>query len=206
MPRISKEEALAKRNEILDACCELYSEFSYREITMAQIADKVSFGRANIYNYFQCKDEIFLALFQREYECWTSELKEIASLKETLDDDKLAMLLAQSLEKRGDMLKLMTVNLYDMEENSRIEALVEFKKTFGESIEALRAVVKKHKSTWDSARIQEFIFALLPYMYGIYPYVFITDKQKEAMEIAGLQGANEGVSGLSFPTIKRLLS
>ena len=50
MPKISKEESLARRNEIIDACEALYRSESYHDITMTQVASKVSFGRANVYN------------------------------------------------------------------------------------------------------------------------------------------------------------
>mgnify|MGYP006922409789 CR=1 FL=1 len=32
--------------------------------------------------------------------------------------------------------------------------------------------------------IQEFIYAFFPFLFGIYPYTVVTDKQKEAMEKA----------------------
>ena len=48
MPRISKEESAARRDEIIDACAALYDARGYHDITMAQIAEGVSFGRANI--------------------------------------------------------------------------------------------------------------------------------------------------------------
>ncbi len=41
---------------------------------MTQIASRVSFGRANVYNYFQSKEEILLALLQREHELWAQGL------------------------------------------------------------------------------------------------------------------------------------
>ena len=42
--------------------------------------------------------------------------------------------IAESLEKRGLLLKLLAVNLYDMEENSRMERLVCFKTAYGKYI------------------------------------------------------------------------
>lgn len=45
---------------------------------MTQIASRVSFGRENVYNYFQSnfqsKEEILLALLQREHELWAQGL------------------------------------------------------------------------------------------------------------------------------------
>ena len=32
--------------------------------------------------------------------------------------------------------------------------------------------------------VQEFIYAFFPFLFGVYPYTVVTDKQKEAMEKA----------------------
>lgn len=47
---------------------------------------------------------------------------------------EFAEALAHSLEKRETLLKVMSMNHYDMEENSRLERLTEFKTAYGQSI------------------------------------------------------------------------
>ncbi len=205
MPKISEEESIARRNEIIDACEALYGRCGYREITMGQIAERVSFGRANIYNYFQCKDEIFLALLQREHEKWVYDLTSLRDSPAPLTDEQLAHGLARTLESRVQMLQLMTMNLYDMEENSRLENLVEFKRVFGSAISALRSVAKRFKPLWSEERLQTFTYSFMPFMYGIYPYVFATDKQTEAMEAACVPSASLDIHGISYPFILKML-
>lgn len=186
MPRITKEESLARRNEIIDACEALYQAESYRDITMTQVAAKVSFGRANVYNYFQCKDEILLALLQREQELWAADLEALAARASSLSDDELADELAKSVQAREQMLKLLAMNLYDMEQNSRLENLVEFKHAYKRTVEALRRVLAAAKPRWDGDRRDLFAFAFLPFLHGVYPYVFHSDKQLAAMDEAGV--------------------
>ena len=36
------------------------------------------------------------------------------------------------------------------------------------------------------AAIQNFIYLFFPFMFGIYPYTAVTDKQRSAMEEAGV--------------------
>lgn len=189
MPKISKEESLARRNEIIDACEALYRSESYHDITMTQVASKVSFGRANVYNYFQNRDEILLALLQREYELWAASL---ARLKEqgSLDDAHLAAGLAESLEERSQMLKLLAMNLYDIEQNSRLENLVEFKRVYGGAVRALRDLVATSKPQWDEARMDCFVFSFMPFLHGVYPYAFHSEKQLAAMKEAGIARPN----------------
>lgn len=189
MPKISKEESLARRNEIIDACEALYRSESYRDITMTQVASKVSFGRANVYNYFQNKDEILLALLQREHELWAASLVRLGE-KGPLDDTRLAEGLAKSLEERPQMLKLLAMNLYDIEQNSRLENLVEFKCVYGDAIRALRDLVAASKPHWDEARMDRFVFSFMPLLHGVYPYVFHSEKQLAAMKEAGIAQPN----------------
>ena len=67
MPKGSAELTNARREEILAACRKLYETMSFKEITLKEIGQQTSFTRTSIYNYFETKEEIFLALFQREY-------------------------------------------------------------------------------------------------------------------------------------------
>ena len=68
MPKGSEELTNARKDEIINACAALYETMSFREITLKEIGRQTSFTRTSIYNYFQTKEEIFLALMQREYE------------------------------------------------------------------------------------------------------------------------------------------
>lgn len=189
MPKISKEESLARRNEIIDACEALYRSESYHDITMTQVASKVTFGRANVYNYFQNKDEILLALLQREHELWAASLVRLRE-QGPLDDAHLAKGLAESLEERPQMLKLLAMNLYDIEQNSRLESLVEFKHVYGDAVRALRSLVAGSKPQWDEARMDRFVFSFMPLLHGVYPYVFHSEKQLAAMKEAGIAQPN----------------
>ena len=125
MPRGSAELTNARREEIINACKELYQKMSFKEITIKEIANYTSFTRPSIYNYFETKEEIFLAILQKEYELWVAELESITDNNETMSREQVAKALAVSLENRALLLKLMSMNHYDMEANSRMERLVD---------------------------------------------------------------------------------
>ena len=127
MSAVPDELARARRDEIVNACAELYETMSFRDITLKEIGQRTSFTRTSIYNYFQTREEIFLALFQREYEDWTHDLLLLRCSHEAMTAEEFACALAETLARRERLLKLMSMNLYDMEGNSRIENLVAFK-------------------------------------------------------------------------------
>lgn len=54
-----------RREVIINACEKLYQTMNFKEITLKEIGNQVPFSRPTIYNYFQTKEEIFLALFER---------------------------------------------------------------------------------------------------------------------------------------------
>lgn len=66
-----------------------------------------------------------------------------------LSKEDFSSKLAHTIEKRPNLLKLLSMNLYDMEENSRIEALVEFKQAYGNSIKAVKKCLDKFATNMD---------------------------------------------------------
>lgn len=181
---MEKKPVDVRREEIINACEELYKKENFKDITLKQIGEKTTFSRTSIYNYFQTKEEIFLALFQREYEKWIEDLNKIYEKNERLMIEELANKLAHTIEKRPTLLKLLAMNLYDMEDNSKMEALVEFKQAYGNSIKAVKRCLDKFVTNMNEEEKTNFIFSFFPFMYGIYPYAVVTTKQKEAMEKA----------------------
>ena len=186
MPKGSEELVSSRKDEIISACASLYQTMSFREITLRDIGEKTSFTRTSIYNYFQNKEEIFLALLQREYEAWRADLDGILRSPAALSPEDFAGALARTLERRECMLKLMSMNLYDMEDNSRLGSLVEFKGAYAAAMEAVTRCLERFFPAMGEQEIREFLFAFFPFLFGVYPYTTATDKQIQAMELAGV--------------------
>jgi len=205
MPKGSAELTNSRREEIVAACRKLYETMSYQEITIKEIAKETSFSRPSIYNYFETKEEIFLALFQKEYESISGELDLLCQSKEALSPDELASALAQALERRPMLLKLLRMNLYDMEENARLTRLVEFKAAYRDFILAVDRCLQKFCPTLDEQSRHIFLYSFLPFMFGLYPYTVATEKQKAAMEKAGMEVTPLSTYELAYAGIRILL-
>lgn len=149
MPAGSEKRTNARREEIINACEKLYQTMSFKEITIKQIGEVTSFSRTSIYNYFETKEEIFLALLTREYKMWVEQLKDVLEKYEKLTVEELAGIIADSLEKRWQLLKILSMNHYDLEENSRTEMLVEFKLMYGEALNAMEQLLIKFRKEFD---------------------------------------------------------
>ena len=194
-----------RREEIINACEQLYRTMSFREITLKEIGRITSFSRPTIYNYFETKEEIFLALFQREYDRWNDDLSAILDGNETLTKAELAEKIAASLAGREQLLKLLSMNNYDMEANSRQELLTAFKQSYGRSMRLMCMLLEKFCPDMSVADIQNFIYTFFPFMFGIYPYTAVTEKQRIAMKDAGINYVYQTVYELTHSCLVRLL-
>lgn len=201
----SEELTLARKKEIIDACAKLYETMSFKDITIKEIANFTSFTRPSIYNYFQTKEEIFLALLEQEYELWVADLRRLNASETSLSKQGLAEGLAHTLEKRVRLLKLLATNMNEMEQNSRLENLIEFKKAYKASLEAVQDCLTHYCPDMTETEQKEFLYSFFPLVYAIYPYTFATEKQLEAMKRAGMEYRSRSIYELAYNGAKRLL-
>ncbi len=205
MVKKTAEQIASRREEIVNACEKLYQTMSFKEITLKEIGEEVPFSRTTIYNSFQTKEEIFLALFEREYDRWNAALKSILEDNEKLGKEEIAEKIAVSLTDRIQLLKLLSMNNYDMEANSRTELLTDFKKAYGRSLQLCRMILTKFCPEKSAADIQNIIYIFFPFMFGIYPYAEVTEKQREAMREAAVGFVYRSVYEITFNCLIKLL-
>ena len=205
MPKGSESLTNARREEIIDACAALYETMCFRDITIRDIGARTTFTRTSIYNYFQTKEEIFLALLQREYMAWITDLEEIAARHTTLSAEEFADALGCTLGKRECMLKLLSMNLYDMEGNSRLENLVAFKMVYGRAVRAVSHGLERFFPQMTPEHVQAFLYAFFPFLFGVYPYSMPTEKQKAAMALAHVSHASYSIQEITKMFVVNLL-
>ena len=205
MPKGSPERTAARKEEIISACEKLYQTMSFKDITLKEIGSETSFSRPTIYNYFQTKEEIFLALYEREYDRWNIELTDILENNDTLTKEQIAEKIASSIANRQQLLKLLSMNNYDMEANSRIELLTSFKVAYGESMKNVCRILTKFCPEKTVQDIQDFIYVFFPFMFGIYPYTTVTDKQRDAMKQANVDYVYQSIFEITNNCLLKLL-
>ncbi len=195
-----------RREEIISACEKLYQTMSFREITLKEIGNETSFSRPAIYNYFQTKEEIFLALFELEYKRWNADLEKILEEDGPLAKTQIAERIARSLEKREQLLKLLSMNNYDMEANSRPELLTTFKAAYGRSMALFRGILSRSCPEMGDEELQRVIYVFYPFMFGIYPYARVTEKQMAAMKDAQVDFVRQSIYEITYNCLVRLLN
>lgn len=201
----SSKRSSARREEILNACEKLYATMSFREITLREIGEATTFTRPSIYNYFHTKEEIFLGLLKREYDLWVAALEDAAGSREQMTDEEIAACIAGTLAQRQLLLKLLSTNHFDLEESCSVEALVDFKISYAKTLDAVGALLAKFRPDMDETAVQEFQFTFFPFLFGVYPYTTLTDRQKETMERAGVRFAYYSVYDMIHRAVTKML-
>ncbi|SUP41755.1 TetR/AcrR family transcriptional regulator [Veillonella criceti] len=204
MARSSNKIVSQRPEEIMDACEILYRTKSFNEVNLKDIGEITSISRSSIYNYFKTKEEIFLSLLTREYKVWVVELREINEQPSLLADTYVKKL-AKSLSNHELLLRIQCTNLYEIEEHSRLEFLVAFKDVFKEAMICIDAGLAKFFPELTDEKRADFGYAFFPFIYGVYPYVNPSTKQKLAMDTANIHYRTISVEQIIYASIYPLL-
>ena len=65
-----------RRDEILRAATDLFSEKGYHEVTMEEIAEEMGVSKGTIYNYFSSKENLYLEILKGSFEAIEALLHE----------------------------------------------------------------------------------------------------------------------------------
>ena len=195
-----------RRSEIVRACRELYQTMSFKDITIKEISEYTSFSRPSIYNYFATKESIFLEIFRAEYALWCDDMDAIIKQHKKLNIPEFSSKLAQTLENRPVLLKLLSMNLYDLEENCSLDDLTVFKQEYRRALDTVERLLTTYFPQMNTSARDRFIYIFFPFMFGLYPYANITQKQKQAMIAAGIKFPTQRVYDFAYQTVFSLLN
>lgn len=195
-----------RREEIVKACRTLYQKMNFKEITIKEISEFTSFSRPSIYNYFATKESIFLEIFREEYSYWCDDMDSILLSNEKLGGDGFSKKIALTLEKRPTLLKLLSMNLYDLEENCTLEDLTLFKQEYKRALDTFEKLLATYFPQMSKSDKNKFIYTFFPFMFGLYPYANATQKQKEAMTAAGIKYPKKSVYDFVYQALVTLLN
>ena len=70
----------------------------------------------------------------------------------------------------------------------------------------IRSCLDQYAPEMTAREKQDFIYSFFPFLFGIYPYTFVTEKQKAAMDQAGVDYVYLSIYEITFGEVKRLLT
>ena len=181
----TQEQIENRQNEIISACKEIYINEGYEEVTLKKISDMTSFTRPAIYSYYKTKEEIFMDILKEEFVLWLEGLTRRCGKVSGHTREQFCIALSDSMCDRTTLLELLAVHLNTIENNTRLERLVEFKKTVYQFFDVMKQEIECFFPNKDAVAKEEFFDVFLIYINGLYSHVFHSKIQKEAMALAG---------------------
>lgn len=97
------------------------------------------------------------------------------------------------------------MNLFEIELKSRVECLSEFKKLHLRAVTAFTNILKAYKVEITDYECEEFCNNFCAFLFGVYPFVFHTDKQKKAMAVAGIKFKESTVYRMVYGCLVKLI-
>lgn len=177
------EQKAVRRDAILKAARDLFSELEYEEISLNGIAREAGFSKPNVYRYFATREEIFLVIFEEEQGKFIDSL--IARLKRIRARDPvvaIAKLWVESALKHTVWLSLLPQLATSLERNSSVEQLVGFKKAGYERFDALLEALHRACPTIDRIGWANVVQCGYAMMAGIWPHANPGCNVEEAMQ------------------------
>ena len=167
MPKGSPELTATRRAEIIDACEELYREVPFKDITVGMIAERTTFTRASVYNYFKTKEELFLEIVRREYEALLADMEESLP-RAACGRESYVDAWTQTLSRHGRALELFVLMNMQIMRNVEPARQEEFQEYLDHMVSRIARRVQtclalSDEDAWDLVAHQ------LNYAMGLYP-------------------------------------
>ena len=152
-----EEQKKIRIQQIVDAAASLYAEVGYdkvtfsqigrklsfsRKVTFSQIGRKLSFSRLNLYNYFHCKEDIFLTLLLQDIRCMVEDAEKTFSGKVT-DRDAFCLAWAELNLRHQRMLSLFSITNTVILKDASTEMHRRFRMEMRQATNKLKALVQE---------------------------------------------------------------
>lgn len=138
---VSDEQKSHRYDHILDCAFRLFLKTSYDQVSMDKVAAKAKVAKGTLYLYFQSKEELFLALKEREYLAWFDDANR--ALRQPPGEGPMEIadqvrrcvdILVDSFKEREPMIRLVTTLHHILERNIDFETVVAFNRTIGQRL------------------------------------------------------------------------
>lgn len=128
--RARKEsEKQQRRQAILDAAWDMYQTTSFESLAMAGVAERVGLAKGTMYLYFATKEELFLALAEREMSAWFDDvITRLSEERPAWDIPDTARILCATLDARPGLTRLLAILSTVLEQNIDLETATRFKR------------------------------------------------------------------------------
>jgi len=180
----SDEQKNIRLNQIVSAALELYETTPFDKITLAAIAKRLDFTRANLYKYVSSKEEIYLLVISSDLEAFVQDALEHFKDTKDVTIEEFAWQWSKVLYRHERLLQLFSVLFTLIEKNVSVKSLAAFKRQMFIDIGKLEPMFLRLLPGMDEEQIILFLNIQLHYVVGLYPSTNLNDIQQEAIQIS----------------------
>jgi len=174
-----------RRQEIINACAELFDKGDIDDVHFKAIGEKTSFARSTIYKYYTSKEEILLDLLLLDVVAWVEDVNDFTEKHHKLTKEEFCHEFTQSYANNDRLLRLMSILYSVLEKNCSLEKLTDFKQNLIGFSKPVFMSLKKFFPEASDENIETFIATSSSFILGLYPETHLSDKQKKAIEASG---------------------
>lgn len=141
---IASEDKEERRQHILDAVEALYLKHPDRMPSVEEVARRAGLAKGTVYLYFPSKEEMLLALHERQGQVFFAVLLEKISAKEPVDFDTVFALTRDHMIRVPGYIALTSRCFGMMEREIALEPAVAFKARVAELLQKAGAQLERH--------------------------------------------------------------
>jgi len=176
-----------RRQEILNACAELFDQGDIDSVHFKAIGEKTSFGRSTIYKYYATKEEVLIDLLLMDVIAWIEDVNAFTEKYTVLTKEEYCREFVRTYANNDRLLRLMSILYSLLEKNCSQEKLTEFKRNLIGFMEPLFMSVKKFFPDSSDEAIEAFLSTTSSFILGLYPETHLSEKQLIAIEQSGFK-------------------
>lgn len=200
-----EEQKKIRRQQIVDAAAALYAEVGYDKVTFSKIGRKVSFTRLNLYNYYQCKEDIFLTLLLQDRWKLVEDARDTFSGAVT-DRDAFCQTWGELMLRHQRMLALFSIVNTVILKDASSEMHKRFRLEIGQIFDELVTLVQELFPKFTREQAALFVDCESSYALTLYPASL---EYKKRLHIEIFKDVGRGTKdfvSLYIPFLKVLLN
>lgn len=195
-----EEQKQIRVQQIADATAKLYDEIGYDKVTFSKIGKSVNFSRINLYNYFTCKEDVFLLILLRDIKAMVDDA-ELSLTKVYTDEEEFIDKWTDVIMRHQRMLALLGIVNTVILRDATSENHKSFRINMFEHFKRLGRVFMRVLPCLNEHNINYFIDFENSYAMTIYP---ASREYKESQHIEVFAEAGYGTASFA-PQYKRFL-
>lgn len=190
-------------DEIIAAVIELYNEIGYDKITFSKISEKLRFTRATLYNYFTCKEDIFLLILENDIKEMVEDAKAVFAVP-CKDEDSFLDAYTELMLRHQRVLSLMSIVNTIILKGATAAAYIEYRVKLYRHFNKLTEIVSVQFPSLSRGVVLHFIDIANSFAMTLYA-ASLEYKKAQKIPVFPHAGYGTGSFGPQFKTALRFI-